>query len=80
MAGKYSVRNAHVGFWTDLTVKFVDMVCISITMYLCQECCMWCNLSKKNVYLYSSFIQIYFILRVGTLDCFLISSMLNSKM
>ena len=47
MTGKYSLGNTHVEFWSDLTVKFVDMVCISKTMYLCQEFCMWCNLSQK---------------------------------
>ena len=35
MTGKYSLGNAQVEFWTDLTIKLVDIVCVSITMYLC---------------------------------------------
>ena len=35
MTDKYSPGYAHVEFWTDLTVKLVDMVCVSITIYLC---------------------------------------------
>ena len=78
MTSTYSLGNAHVELWTDLTIKFVDMVCIIIEMYLCQECCMWQPV-QKAVYLFSFFTQICSILRVGTLDNFLISSMLNSK-
>ena len=47
MTSKYSLGKAHVELWTDLTFKFVDMVCIITKMYLRQECCMWCNLSQK---------------------------------
>ena len=39
MTGKYLLGNSDVEFWTDWTVKLVDMVCISITIYLCQERC-----------------------------------------
>ena len=76
MTSKYSLGYAHVELWTDLTVKFVDMVCISITMYPCQECCMRCN-CPKAVHVFSSFTQVCSILRVGTLDKFRIPSMLN---
>ena len=33
MTSKYSLGNAYVELWTDLTVKFVDIVCIIIKMY-----------------------------------------------
>ena len=76
MTGKYLLGNSDVELWTDWTVKLVDMVCISITIYLCQERCMWCNLFRK-VYPYSSFTQMYSILRAVTLDYIYLFSMLN---
>ena len=47
MTSKDLLGNSDVEFWTDWTVKLVDMVCISITIYLCQERCMWCNMFQK---------------------------------
>ena len=52
MTGKYVLGNALAEFWIDLTVKLVDMVYISITMYLWQERCMWYNLFQK-VYIFA---------------------------
>ena len=47
MTGKYLLGNSDVKFWTDWIVKLVDMICISITIYLYQEQCVWCNLFQK---------------------------------
>ena len=51
MTGKYSISNSNVEFWTDLTVKLVDMVSIGITMYLCQGRCIPINniMSYKGI-------------------------------